>query len=328
MINQGFTFAVAPMMDWTDRHCRVFHRMLSWRALLYTEMVVADAVIHGDRPYLIGYNECEHPVALQIGGSDPHKLVEASKIGADFGYDEINLNVGCPSNRVKSGQFGASLMAKPELVAECFRAMQNSVDIPVTIKCRIGIDDQEVYETLPHFIGTVRGAGCEHFIIHARKAWLDGLSPKDNRTVPPLDYDLVQDIKSKYPKLQIVLNGGLENLTQAQEISQGLDGVMFGRAAYHNPWILSGVDTEVYGEQPQAVSRDEIVMQLIDYAKSMETKHPSTKALVRHIMGLYHGEIGAKIWRRALSEADKCLLPSQTIAQALGAILCARDRAG
>ncbi|MBL4870728.1 MAG: tRNA dihydrouridine(20/20a) synthase DusA [Robiginitomaculum sp.] len=320
MINQGFTFAVAPMMDWTDRHCRVFHRMLTKRAFLYTEMVVADAVIHGDRPYLIGYNECEHPVALQIGGSDPHKLAEASTIGAGFGYDEINLNVGCPSDRVQSGQFGASLMANPKLVADCFTAMQNAVDIPVTIKCRIGIDDQETHNTLPHFIETVSGVGCEHFIIHARKAWLDGLSPKDNRTVPPLDYDLVREMKSQYPRLSISLNGGLETLAQAQEVSQGLDGVMFGRAAYHNPWILSRVDGEIYGEKPQTISRDEIVMNLIDYAKTMEIKHPSTKALVRHVMGLYHGETGARIWRRALSEADASLPPSQKIKLAFAAI--------
>ncbi len=313
------------MMDWTDRHCRVFHRMLTRRALLYTEMVVADAVIHGDRPYLIGYNECEHPVALQIGGSDPQKLAQASKIGADFGYDEINLNVGCPSDRVQSGQFGASLMANPELVAECFVAMQGAVDIPVTIKCRIGIDEQEISVTLPRFIEAVSGAGCKHFIIHARKAWLDGLSPKDNRTVPPLDYDLVREMKSKYPHLQIVLNGGLENLAQAKDVSQGLDGVMFGRVAYHNPWILSGVDEGIYGEIPQVISRDEVVMLLIEYAQSMEQKHPSTKALTRHIMGLYHGQIGARIWRRALSEADASMLPSQKIKQAFGALLAVRE---
>ena len=186
MINQEFTFAVAPMMDWTDRHCRVFHRMLSKHALLYTEMVVADAVIHGDRECLIGFDAREHPVALQIGGSDPEKLAKATRIGEEFGYDEVNLNVGCPSDRVKSGQFGASLMAKPELVADCFSAMQGAVDIPVTIKCRIGIDEQIPRETLPHFLETVSGAGCKHFIIHARMAWLEGLSPKDNRTVPRL----------------------------------------------------------------------------------------------------------------------------------------------
>ena len=309
------------MMDWTDRHCRVFHRMLSARALLYTEMVVADAVIHGDRPYLIGYNECEHPVALQIGGSDPAKLAKATRIGADFGYDEVNLNVGCPSDRVQSGQFGASLMAKPELVAECFVAMQEAVDVPVTIKCRIGIDDQNPNETLPHFLELVSRAGCKHFIIHARKAWLDGLSPKDNRTVPPLDYDLVRQMKTKYPKLQISLNGGLETLQQAQDVSIGLDGVMFGRVAYHNPWMLSRVDEEIYGAEPSGISRDDIVAQLIEYAKTMEHKHPSTKALIRHIMGLYHGEIGARIWRRALSEADKSLLPSQKIELAYQALL-------
>ncbi len=326
MRDQDFIFAVAPMMDWTDRHCRVFHRMLSQRALLYTEMVVADAVIHGDRPYLIGYNECEHPVALQIGGSDPTKLAKASLIGEAFGYDEINLNVGCPSDRVQSGQFGASLMAKPDLVAACFEAMQENLKIPVTIKCRIGIDEQEPNESLPHFLEIVSAAGCQHFVIHARKAWLEGLSPKDNRTVPPLDYGLVRQMKESYPNLQIVLNGGLEDLDQSQDVSQGLDGVMFGRVAYHNPWILSQVDAKIFGEEASNFSRDDIVQQLIDYAKSMEGKHPSTKALIRHIMGLYHGQTGARLWRRALSEADKSLLPSQKIELAYRAILTAREK--
>jgi len=315
------------MMDWTDRHCRVFHRMLTRRAMLYTEMVVADAVIHGDRDYLLGYHQDEHPVALQIGGSDPAKLAKATRIGEEFGYDEVNLNVGCPSDRVKSGQFGASLMAKPELVADCFSAMQEAVDIPVTIKCRIGIDKQMPRETLPRFLETVSGAGCKHFIIHARMAWLDGLSPKDNRTVPPLDYELVRDMKARYPHLKISLNGGLETLDAAQQASVGLDGIMFGRAAYHTPWLLTGVDEQIYGEEPCAMTRDEIVIRIIDYAKIMEQKYSSTKAITRHIMGLYHGQIGARVWRRSLSDADKNLLPSQKIERALGAIICARDKA-
>ena len=315
------------MMDWTDRHCRVFHRMLSARALLYTEMVVADAVIHGDREYLIGFDAREHPVALQVGGSDPEKLAKATRIGEEFGYDEVNLNVGCPSDRVQSGQFGASLMAKPELVADCFSAMQGAVDIPVTIKCRIGIDEQVPRETLPQFLETVSRAGCKHFIIHARMAWLEGLSPKDNRTVPPLDYELVQDMKTHFPDLTIVLNGGLETLAQAQKHVDDLDGLMFGRAAYHTPWMLSEVDCIVFGDVKNDITRDDIVMQLIEYAKSVEQEQLSTKALTRHIMGLYHGQIGARIWRRALSEADRELLPSQKIEQAYGALLCAREQA-
>jgi tRNA-dihydrouridine synthase A len=321
MINQGFTFAVAPMMDWTDRHCRVFHRMLSARALLYTEMVVADAVIHGDRDHLIGYNAVEHKVALQLGGSDPAKLAQATRIAQDFGYDEVNLNVGCPSDRVRSGQFGASLMAKPELVADCFDAMQAVVDIPVTIKCRIGIDDQEPHETLPHFIETVKGAGCRHFIIHARKAWLEGLSPKDNRRIPPLDYELVHAMKAQFSDAEIVLNGGLKTLEQAQAdfVSAdglALDGVMFGRAAYDQPWLLTGVDEMFFGGEAFVKPRSEIVDGLIAYCEHKEKTDPSTKAIIRHIMGLYHGQMGGRIWRRALSEADAHLTPSEKIRQA------------
>ncbi len=312
------------MMDWTDRHCRVFHRMLSRLALLYTEMVVADAVIHGDREYLLGFDGREHRVALQIGGAVPDKLAYASKIGADLGYDEINLNVGCPSTRVQSGQFGASLMANPKLVAACFTAMQEAVNIPVTIKCRIGIDAQVPYETLPNFIETVGAAGCKTFIIHARKAWLDGLSPKDNRTVPPLDYELVRTMKTAYPDLAIHLNGGLETLEQAGEVSSGLDGVMFGRGAYHNPWLLSRVDAEIYGAGKYVFSRDDIAEQLIDYARHVETTLLSTKALLRHIMGLYHGESGARVWRRHLSAPIRNEKPSEKIRAALGALQAAR----
>ena len=318
-------FAVAPMMDWTDRHCRVFHRMLSRRALLYTEMVVADAVIHGDRDYLLGYHPREHPVALQIGGSDSVKLAEATKIGSDYGYDEINLNVGCPSDRVQSGRFGACLMAEPDLVAECFTAMQAQSAVPVTVKCRIGIDEQDPYESLPHFIEMVKRAGCNTFIIHARKAWLDGLSPKDNRTVPPLDYGLVREIKRAHPDLKILLNGGLETLVQARQEVQGLDGVMFGRAAYHKPWILSQVDEIFYGVPPNSRSRDDIVRELITYAQSVEQTQKSVKALTRHIMGLYHGEVGARIWRQALSGGWQGETPSARIEAAFAKLLQARE---
>ena len=315
------------MMDWTDRHCRMFHRMLTSRALLYTEMVVADAVIHGDRDYLIGFDAREHPVALQIGGSDPDKLAEAARIGEGFGYKEININIGCPSDRVQSGRFGACLMAEPDLVAECFAAMLKAVDIPVTVKCRIGIDKQEVEKTLPVFLDKVSKAGCQHFIIHARKAWLDGLSPKDNRTIPPLDYDLVRAMKTRTPELQIVLNGGLETLDKAKAEIGNLDGVMFGRAAYHTPWMLTKIDEQFFGEPTNPVERDDVVALLIEYVASVETTDRSAKAMIRHIMGLYHGEPGARIWRRSLSEADQSLLPSQKIANAFETLKSLREQA-
>ena len=300
---QNFTVSVAPMMDWTDRHCRWFHRRLSARALLYTEMVTANAVIHGDRDYLIGFNTTEHPVALQIGGSEADKLALASKIGEDFGYDEININIGCPSDRVQSGRFGACLMAEPDLVAECFSAMAEAVTIPVTVKCRLGIDDQNLDETLPEFIEKVSAAGCTHFIIHARKAWLKGLSPKENRDVPPLDYALVHRIKAQYPTLEIVLNGGLKNLEEARAASSGLNGVMFGRAAYQDPWILTNVDDVFYGRDVSSITREEVVQDVILYAESTQETDRSTKAIIRHIMGLYMGQAGARLWRRTLSES-------------------------
>jgi tRNA-dihydrouridine synthase A len=325
-----YSFAVAPMMDWTDRHCRGFHRMLSSHALLYTEMVVADAVIHGNREYLLGFHPAEQPVALQIGGSDPEKLARATRIGADYGYSEINLNVGCPSDRVQSGRFGACLMAEPDLVAECFSAMQQSVDIPVTIKCRVGIDEQDPADVLPEFLKTVRMAGCKHFVVHARKAWLKGLSPKENRTVPPLEYDLVRTMKTEFPDLVLVLNGGLQTLEQAKAempTPDGniLDGVMLGRAAYHNPWILSRVDELFYGTAPRQITRENVVQHLIAYAEKTEDTDPTVKSLTRHIMGLFHGEKGARIWRRYLSEADRSLPTSQRIENAYAAFIQADE---
>ena len=299
---QEFTVSVAPMMDWTDRHCRWFHRRLSGRALLYTEMVVADAVIHGDKDFLIAYNPEEHPVALQIGGSDPVKLAKASKVGEQFGYDEININIGCPSDRVQSGRFGACLMAEPNLVAQCYTAMAEAVNVPVTVKCRLGIDDQNLDETLPEFIEKVSAAGATHFIIHARKAWLKGLSPKENRDVPPLDYALVHAMKKRYPHLDIVLNGGVKTIADAKAESEGLDGVMLGRAAYHDPWILREIDEVFYGGESFTASREDIVGDLIAYAQRKQMHDRSTKALIRHIMGLYAGRPGARLWRRTLSE--------------------------
>jgi len=299
---QVFTVSVAPMMDWTDRHCRWFPRRLSRHVLLYTEMVTANAVIHGDRDYLIGFNKTEHPVALQIGGSDPDKLAQASKIGQDFGYDEININIGCPSDRVQSGRFGACLMSEPDVVAECFSAMSEAVKIPVTVKCRLGIDDQDLDKTLPEFIEKVAAAGCSHFIIHARKAWLKGLSPKENRDVPPLDYALVHAMKARFPHLEICLNGGLKTIETARVESTGLDGVMLGRAAYNDPWILTQIDSAFYNKDAFSTSRGDIVKDLIAYAEQAQGKDRSTKALIRHIMGLYAGRPGARLWRRTLSE--------------------------
>jgi len=327
MQNQSFTFSVAPMMDWTDRHCRMFHRMLSKHALLYSEMVVADAVIHGNREYLLGFNPAEHPVTLQIGGADPAKLAQAARIGADYGYAEINLNVGCPSDRVQAGRFGASLMAEPKLVAECFTAMQGAVDIPVTVKCRVGIDEQIPQEVLPKFLETVKSAGCKHFIIHARKAWLKGLSPKENRTIPPLEYDLVRAMKTEFPDLTLVLNGGLQTLEQAKDEQDNLDGVMLGRTAYHNPWILSRVDEVFFKTEPNETTRKDVVQYLIAYAAKTEPTDPTVKALTRHIMGLFHGEKGARLWRRSLSEADRSLSTSQRIENAYEALVQAKKRA-
>ncbi|MEM7729492.1 MAG: tRNA dihydrouridine(20/20a) synthase DusA [Pseudomonadota bacterium] len=313
-----FVISVAPMMDWTDRHCRVFHRRLSRRVRLYTEMVVADAVIHGPRDRLLSFNEVEHPVALQLGGSDPDKLREASRIGVGYGYDEINLNVGCPSDRVQSGRFGACLMAEPELVADCFQAMRGGAGgTPVTVKCRLGIDEQDLSETLPHFIGTVAQAGCETVIIHARKAWLQGLSPKENRTVPPIDYALVSTMKTRFPDLRIMVNGQIETVAQGLRVADGLDGFMMGRAAYNDPWTLTEVDP-AYGDARAATDRAAVASDMVRYLEGVQDSDRTAKALVRHMMGLFAGQPGARSWRRALSEglAQK-RMPSDIIASGL-----------
>ena len=316
------------MMDWTDRHCRWFHRQLSARALLYTEMVVADAVIHGPREQLLAFNEQEHPVALQIGGSDPGKLMRATRIGAAEGYDEININIGCPSDRVQSGAFGACLMNNAVLVAQCYSAMTEASEKPVTVKCRLGVDDQDVQTTLPNFIETVAKAGCTHFIIHARKAWLKGLSPKENRTVPPLDYKLVTQMKAEFPDLEIVLNGGLSDIPSALAAANDLDGFMLGRAAYNTPWILTQLDHLVYGADEFLPTREEIAERLIGYAQGCQDTDRSTKALIRHIMGLFAGQPGARLWRRTLSEGLSAgYKPSQIIEQALTAMIRLRAAA-
>ena len=306
------------MMNWTDRHCRYFHRLLSQHVRLYTEMIVADAVIHGDRRHLLGFDPVEHPVALQIGGSDPEKMSKAAQIGADWGYDEININVGCPSDRVQSGRFGACLMGEPQTVVECFQAMQAAVDIPVTIKCRLGIDDQNVEETLPQFIAEIGAAGCTQVIIHARKARLDGLSPGENRAIPPLDYGLVRRMKAGFPETGIVLNGGLQTLDAAMEEVGKLDGVMFGRAAYQDPWILSDIDRKIYGALPFARPREDIVRELIAYARTLESSanSRSARALVHHVTGLYAHQPGARLWRRTLSEQTATGRPPSAVIQA------------
>ena len=305
--NKSFEISVAPMMDWTDRHCRVFHRRLSKRVRLYTEMVVSDAIIHGPAERLLSFSDVEHPVALQLGGSDPDKLARACERANAYGYDEVNLNVGCPSDRVQSGRFGACLMAEPDTVAACFRAMEAASDAPATVKCRLGIDDQDLSQTLPHFIETVAEAGCTVFIIHARKAWLQGLSPKENRTVPPIDYDLVHAMKARFPALDIHVNGQIETVEQALDLCAGrsggpaLDGAMIGRAAYNDPWMLTAVDP-AFGEPPAATSRAAVARDMVAYLERVQDTDRSAKALIRHMMGLYAGQPGARRFRRTMSE--------------------------
>jgi len=292
------------MMDWTDRHCRFFHRLLTRHALLYTEMITADAVICGDRERLLGFSTEEHPVALQLGGSNPERLATAARIGAEFGYDEINLNVGCPSDRVQEGRFGACLMAEPELVAECVAAMQATCEVPVTVKCRIGIDDQDSEADLERFISTVAAAGCATFIVHARKAWLQGLSPKENRNVPPLDYNRVYRLKAAHPELTIVINGGIRSLDEAEKHLQHVDGVMLGRAAYQMPYLLAEVDRRIFGSDEPPVSRREVVERLKPYIERHLARGGRLNNITRHILGLYHGEPGARMFRRHLSGTD------------------------
>jgi tRNA-dihydrouridine synthase A len=290
------------MMDWTDRHCRHFHRILSARALLYTEMVTAEAVIHGARERLLGFGREEHPIALQLGGSDAAKLADAAAIGEAFGYDEINLNVGCPSDRVQEGRFGACLMAEPDLVARCVAAMAAAVKIPVTVKCRIGIDAQDSERDLARFIDTVAGAGVTTFIVHARKAWLSGLSPKENREIPPLDYERVYRLKAARPELTIVINGGIETLEASGEHLRHVDGVMLGRAAYQTPYLLARVDQEIFGSAAPVISRGETLRRLVPYVEAHLAAGGRLNSVARHILGLYHGQPRARVFRRHLSE--------------------------
>lgn len=298
-------FAIAPMMDWTDRHCRYFHRQLTKSALLYTEMVVADAAIHGDRQQLLGYDECEHPVALQLGGSDPGKLALAAMIGAQLGYDEVNLNVGCPSGRVQSGTFGACLMREPELVGQCVEAMKSAVDVPVTVKCRIGVDDQDPGAALDDLAGAVFAAGSDALWVHARKAWLEGLSPKENRDIPPLDYGRVYLLKENIPNRVIGINGGIETLKQVQVHLRHVDGVMLGRAAYRNPAMLAGVDVLLSGGIDAALAEQPDYEALIEAMAAYAAKHIASGGrlshVTRHMTGLFHGRPGARQFRQILS---------------------------
>jgi len=293
------------MMDWTDRHCRYFHRLLSRHARLYTEMVTTGALLRGDAERHLRFDPSEHPVALQLGGSEPDELAQAARLGERAGYDEINLNCGCPSERVQHGAFGACLMAEPALVADCVKAMRDVVAVPVTVKHRIGIDRIEDYGLVRDFVGTLQGAGCEAFIVHARNAWLKGLSPRENREVPPLRYDVVHRLKRDFPAARFVLNGGLGTLDETMQQSHGLDGVMLGRAAYHDPYLLARVDSVVFGDAGPAPSRADTVMQMSRYLERECSAGTAARHVVRHMLGLYQGMRGARRWRRQLSDADQ-----------------------
>ncbi len=318
------------MMDWTDRHCRVLHRALSARALLYTEMLTTGAILHGDRARLMAFDPAEHPVALQLGGSDPADLAAAARIGEAEGYDEINLNVGCPSDRVQSGRFGACLMREPELVAECMAAIQDAVKVPATVKCRIGVDDQEPEESLFTLVDLCAKAGVRTFVVHARKAWLKGLSPKENRDVPPLDYPLVHRLKRERPGLTIVINGGIASLDEAEAHLAHVDGVMLGRAAYHTPDLLGQVDRRVFGAGAD-VSAHEAVERYRGYMAGELARGTHLAAMTRHMLGLFHGVPGARTWRRILTvEGVKAGAGLEVVDAALAAISRAQDerRAG
>ena len=295
-------FAIAPMMDWTDRHCRVFHRLMTRRARLYTEMLTTGAIIHGDRRRLLGFDASEHPVALQLGGSDPRDLATCAKIGEDFGYDEINLNVGCPSDRVKDGRFGACLMAQPALVAACVDAIKRAVSIPVTVKCRIGIDDQDPEVALDALARGVIAAGADALIVHARKAWLNGLSPKENRDIPPLDYDRVYRLKVSLPEVPIVINGGIPSLAEAKQHLRFVDGVMLGRAAYQEPWRLLTADPELFGEAAPNATMSDVFEAMIPYIERELAQGVRLHSITRHFVGAFHGVPGARAFRRHLAE--------------------------
>ena len=313
------------MMDWTDRHCRVFHRLMSRRARLYTEMLTTGAIIHGDRRRLLGFDPSEHPVALQLGGSEPADLADAAKIGEDFGYDEINLNVGCPSDRVKDGRFGACLMAEPALVADGVAAMKRAVNIPVTVKCRIGIDDQDPEVALDELARSVVGAGADALVVHARKAWLNGLSPKENRDIPPLDYDRVYRLKAALPHVPVIINGGIGSVAEAARHLDHVDGVMLGRAAYQEPWRLLDVDPELFGEAAPYATMKDVFEAMSPYIEGQLAQGIRLHSMTRHFVGAFHGVPGARAFRRHL--AEKGVKPGAGVEVLRDAIALVEDRA-
>jgi len=322
-------FSIAPMMDWSDHHCRRFWRLLTRQALLYTEMVTTGALIHGDRERFLHYNAEEHPVALQLGGSDPADLARCARWAQEWGYDEVNLNCGCPSDRVQSGMFGACLMARPGLVAECISAMRDACTVPVTVKHRIGIDHMETYQELLDFVGPVAEAGCEVFIVHARKAWLEGLSPKQNREIPPLNYPWVYRLKADLPHLAIVINGGIQTLDECRLHLQHVDGVMMGREAYQNPWLLAEVDAALFAMDNPARSREDVVAALLPYVEQQLARGAHLNHITRHILGLYQGVPGARQFRRYLSEnAYKNTAGVEVLIEAAGRVQTAAGRQG
>src|SRR3984885_6111005 len=323
--NQLHRFSVAPMMDWTDRHCRVFHRLMTRQARLYTEMLTTGAIIHGDRKRLLGFDASEHPVALQLGGSEPQHLATATKIGEDFGYDEINLNVGCPSDRVRDGRFGACLMAEPALVAECVVAMKRAVRIPVTVKCRIGIADQDPETALEGLACGVVAAGADALIVHARKAWLDGLSPKENRDIPPLDYDRVYRLKVALPDVPVIINGGIASLDEAKRHLVHVDGVMLGRAAYQEPWRLLAADLELFGEAAPYATMKDVFEAIMPYVEDQLAQGTRLHSITRHFVGAFHGVPGARAFRRHLAENG--VKPGAGVNVLRGAIALGDDRA-
>jgi len=318
---QARRFSIAPMMDWTDRHCRFLHRQLTSRALLFTEMVTSPAVIHGPRDRLLGFDAVEHPIAVQLGGSDPAELAEATRIAAAYGYDEINLNVGCPSDRVQSGRFGACLMAEPNLVADCVRAMRDATDLPVTVKCRIGIDDQDTEESLDRFADAMVEAGVDALYVHARKAWLKGLSPKENRDIPPLDYPRVYRLAERLKPLQVMINGGLKTIKDAEAQMAHMSGVMLGRAAYNEPMLLTLVDHRFFGEPEQPVELETVMRKMADYAEDQLTRGARLNNITRHMLGLANARPGARTFRQILSvDAAKRGAGPEVIMQAFDAL--------
>lgn len=302
MIERDWRFCLAPMMDWSDRHCRYFWRLLTKRSRLYSEMVTTGAILRGDRDRFLRFNPEEQPLALQLGGSDPQALAECARIAEGYGYDEVNLNCGCPSDRVQEGRIGACLMAEPNLVAECIAAMRAAVSIPVTVKHRTGVNDLDAEEHLHHFISTIAQTGCNVFIVHARKAWLQGLSPKENREIPPLLYNRVCALKQHFPELTIVINGGITGIAQSRDLLQQVDGVMMGREAYHNPFVLAQVDREIYGDDPPPLTRDQVLDAFIPYCEHQIANGARLNHMARHVLGLYTGQPGGKRFRRFLSE--------------------------